>query len=53
VDEAQGRRLVAHDEDGFRSEVPMGLVGPLQEIGLPALRRVPDDGIGLRRLHLV
>ena len=47
------RGLVAHDEDGLGVEVAVGLAGRAAEVGLAALRRVPDHCIGLRGLDLV
>jgi hypothetical protein len=53
VHEAQGGRLVADDEDGLGVELAMRLQGQLHQVGLAVPGRVPDHGVGLRRLDLV
>ncbi len=51
--EAGRGRRVAHDEDGLRAVVAVLAGVSWREIRLAALRRVPDERVGLRRLDLV
>lgn len=48
VDDAPRAGLVAHPEGRLRVELASRLVCELDEVGLPALRRDPNDGVGLR-----